>query len=125
MLSLGSPVRPLEVDICFCLPCIFSPSGMNVPSWELPSSVDLGLTVSAGALLSPSPWGGHKTSSLTKQTSQSGEWWTVVFPSGYPYPLKHSLFLSFLGMNSSFFLGFYDLPHVPSVHFFFFFAYIR
>lgn len=41
--------------------------------------------------------GGHKTSSLTKQTSRSGEWWMVVFPSGYPHPLKHSLFLSFCG----------------------------
>lgn len=118
LLLLRLPVRPPEMDICFCLPCILSPSGTCVPSQELPSSVDIGLTVSLDALLSPSPRGGHKTPSQTKQTSKSGNGgWRPFLPA--PLISLGILFSCLLyGWSLQFFLRVCDPLHVPSVHFF-------
>lgn len=116
LFSLRLPVRPPAVDICFCSPCILSPSGVSALSPELAPSVDLGVTVSSGALLSPSGRGRHKTPSQAKQTSKSGAWWMWHFLPATLIPLGILFPCLFYGRILQFLLGVCDLPHSPSTH---------
>lgn len=74
--------------------------------------------VSLDALLSPSPRGGHKTPSQTKQTSKSGNGgWRPFLPAPLiPLGILFSCLL--YGWSPQFFLRVCDPFRVPSVHFF-------
>jgi len=92
------PLPPPKQTSAFCLPLILS------PSWELPFLCGSWCKCQFRCpALEFSPRSGHRTASQAKLTSKSGEWRMMALSSCYPDPPGHSLFLSFLGVNSSVF----------------------